>query len=123
MGRFGWGVVPPGHWTRRVISPPTQLSPTGARIRARRHRQPKNARFVAPASCRLSRGRPALGISRRDAGATLLASAHAVNRAVKAHSWKTPSGAVHGKAVQPAICTVIEEEMSEEENVVSRCQS
>ena len=37
----------------------------------------KNARLVAPASCRLSRGRPALGISRRDAGATSFVLGHA----------------------------------------------
>src|ERR1700739_2742041 len=36
----------------------------------------KNARLVAPASCRLSRGRPALGISRRDAGATSFVLGH-----------------------------------------------
>src|ERR1700741_2574925 len=43
----------------------------------------KNVRFVTPASCRLSRGRRTLGISPRDAGATLFVSGRAFRRAVE----------------------------------------
>ena len=73
------------------------------RNRARLKRLRKDARFVAPASCRLSGGRPAPGISRRDAAATWFVTGTPFRRAELAHLHRAALAAAVIKPRSPSL--------------------